>query len=67
MATAWRLYTGRVLGGPPLIAYGTGQGEPGAVDAGPWNEIRVNVEEAQRREAKSWSKADASNRRLTEP
>ena len=46
IATTWRLYNGGVLGGPPLIAHGTGNGEPVVVDEALWLEIRAMVEEA---------------------
>jgi predicted ABC-type ATPase len=46
VATTWRLYDGSSLAGRPLIAHGTGAGEPRIADRPKWKEIRQRIEES---------------------
>lgn len=46
IATAWRLYDSSVLGGRPLIASGSGAGEPAVRDQAKWSAVRMQIEEA---------------------
>jgi predicted ABC-type ATPase len=45
VTTAWRLYDASALGGRPLIAHGTGTGEPVILNAPTWREIHRRIEE----------------------
>jgi predicted ABC-type ATPase len=45
-ATTWRVYDGSNLAGRPLIAHGTGTGEPRIADQPKWKEIRQRIEES---------------------
>lgn len=45
-STTWRLYDCSVLDRRPLIAHGTGTGDPTVLNANLWQEIRQRIEEA---------------------
>ncbi|MEK7215594.1 MAG: hypothetical protein AAB289_08375 [Chloroflexota bacterium] len=45
VATTWRLYDGSVAGKRPLVAHGSRNGIPVALDEDAWTEIRRRIEE----------------------